>query len=173
MEYRPHTIVLETVEATKAYEVDATAEIYDATTEELSAILTEQHGVEVGPDDIVGVEGNSPEYNWGRIADLELLDGHGIYIPHLFAKGLTEEALKQQSDSVREALEELCKEDSPDDEFYWENWEVVLDGFSYTTIGGALTLTLFQNGDLWVIDQTELDKLSETEREEFWEAACW
>ena len=145
-------------------------EFYSLDEGTLRELLRDRHGLDVKPDDLVEVVGRSPEDNWGRLTELHLLDSHGIYIPQIFARDLKDEILEQQSERVREALTELRKENSQDDEWYWENWTTVEDGFEFVD-GNSHRHTLYQNGDLWVIDQTEFEELTDTEQEEFWDHA--
>ena len=73
-----------------------------------------------------------------------LLDGaRGIYLPQEFA----------QSFVVREAeLDEdmACCAAGPDQEFYWESWENILDSGTIEGASGHVW-ALYQDGDLWAI----------------------
>lgn len=80
-------------------------------------------------------------------ARLILSDGHGIYIPQLFCDGF------DAADAARINVDfkdvEICQA-GPDEEWYWEAWQSILDSCSFTDADGKVW-RLWQDGDLWEI----------------------
>jgi hypothetical protein len=74
---------------------------------------------------------------------LLLSDARGIYIPRDFAAGFDTEAW-----CVNPADAEALSD--PDNEWYWEAWQSVLDKARYTDEAGNV-YTLHQDGDLWAL----------------------
>ena len=88
------------------------------------------------------------------------LDGaRGQYIPRDFAQTIKRECIKGVS---LELLESLAKENSNDSEFYWEDWEAVLNNAKVVFDGAEYIL--HHDGDLWLIN---FDAMTEQEREDF------
>ena len=80
-------------------------------------------------------------------------DQHGIYIPQVFCENITDDALAAQDDVTQQAILALMY-DSPEQESYWEDWTTVLDNYSYQG------QTLHQDGNLWLINTEEVEKLT-------------
>ena len=78
---------------------------------------------------------------------LILSDSHGQYIPQLFCADLT------QADAEAMGIDPQDVKDcqlGPDNEFYWEAWQSILDAAESTDSHG-IKWRLEQNGDLWEI----------------------
>lgn len=75
----------------------------------------------------------------------------GIYIPQYFAQRLA----AQFSNIDLEDIEIL--ESGPDNEFYWESWETVLDNAWMKREG--ITYRLHQDMDLFLVEESELENL--------------
>lgn len=84
---------------------------------------------------------------------LLLSDARGIYIPRDF---MDFENWQGVTDWQREQLE------NPDNEFYWDAWESVLNNATYEKDG--YTYHLMQDGDLWAYC---LELMTEEERHNF------
>jgi hypothetical protein len=70
---------------------------------------------------------------------------------------------------VRECISKLAKEDSVHNyEFYWEDWEEILNGYRWKD--SICEYSLYQNGDLWLVNDTYLQSLPNAERDAFWES---
>lgn len=110
---------------------------------------------------------NKLEQIWEDNFNLIYTDGHGVFIPQLFARGMRDTVFEQQSDSVKEAITNLKKEDSNEDEFYWEDWETILNGYVWKD--SDCKYSLYQNGDLWQINDTYLESLPDVEIDALWE----
>ena len=81
-------------------------------------------------------------------AIIHFLDSvRGQYIPRDFAQIINREALHGVS---LELLDSLAKEDSNNDEFYWDDWLVVLD--DARIVLDCVEYTLHQDGDLCLIN---------------------
>lgn len=80
-----------------------------------------------------------------------LLDSHhGVYIPKLFAEELIKGVYKVKN---REAiLKPLAELGNPENQFYWEEWENLLDNCVLLDSKGN-EYTLWQNEDLWAIPE--------------------
>lgn len=83
----------------------------------------------------------------------------GQYIPRDFAQIINRKYLKNVNP---ELLDNLAKENSNDSEFYWEDWEVVLNNAKIVFDG--VEYTLHHDGDLWLINY---DAMTEQERINF------
>lgn len=83
---------------------------------------------------------------------LLLSDSHGIYIPQLFSQGLAKEDAEEMSLSWEDVL--ICQR-GPDEEFYWDAWQSILDSAEITepaTLKEEESVwRLIQNGDLWQV----------------------
>jgi hypothetical protein len=97
--------------------------------------------------------------------ELYLSEGRGIFIPRDFANSLTEEVWSSQSDQVRQALDYVRL--GPDQEHYWDEWLVVEQNFSM--LRDDVELTLYQNGDLWLVNTTMLLLAPEEVVEQMWD----
>ena len=88
------------------------------------------------------------------------LDGaRGQYIPRDFARTIKRKHVQGVS---LELLERLAKENSNESEFYWEEWETVLNNAKIVFDGAEYTL--HNDGDLWLINY---EAMTEQEREDF------
>lgn len=74
---------------------------------------------------------------------LLLSDSRGIYIPRDFA-----ECFDLNQWNIDSKYVELLS--SPEDEFYWDNWNFVLNNAKHTDKDGNVW-QLWQDGDLWAI----------------------
>ena len=74
---------------------------------------------------------------------LLLSDSRGIYIPANFV-----ECFNMQQWHIDEKYIERLS--SPDNEWYWDNWDVVLNNAKHTDKYGNVW-QLWQDGDLWAI----------------------
>lgn len=93
-------------------------------------------------------------------AIIHFLDSsRGQYLPRDFAQIINREHLKNVNP---ELLDNLAKENSNDSEFYWEDWETVLNDAKIVFDG--VEYTLHHDGDLWLIN---FDAMTEQEREDF------
>lgn len=109
-----------------------------------------------------------------NITSLILDSAHGTFIPQIFARMILEhnqDVYRQQSDSVKNSIQKLAKDGSEQDEWYWEDWDDVERNFEFEKDGERFRIS--QNGDLWEINISELEKLSEEKQEEFWESLCY
>jgi hypothetical protein len=74
-------------------------------------------------------------------------DQWGIYIPQRWCDGITE------SDCAALGIDwhdvETCQS-GPDEEWYWEAWQSILDSAAMTDDNGT-TWRLYQDGDLWEV----------------------
>ena len=72
---------------------------------------------------------------------------HGIYCPQITIQSLLPEIVAQfEPDDVKTVL------DGPDNEFYWESWENILDQ-TFTFEGK--TYRLEQDEDVWMLEEGE------------------
>ena len=76
--------------------------------------------------------------------NLLLSDNRGIYIPRDF---VTEFDINRFQGIDDDDID-TCK--NPEDEWYWEAWDSILNNASYTDDEGN-EYTLHQDGDLWLI----------------------
>lgn len=74
---------------------------------------------------------------------LLLSDSCGIYIPRDFVNNFD-----LNKWHVKEDFQDFLS--NPDDEFYWDSWDVVLNNAKHTDKQGN-TWHLWQDGDLWAI----------------------
>lgn len=95
--------------------------------------------------------------------ELLVSDRNGQYIPQIFCQHVLADIVDQQSDDIKAAIAKLAKEDSNEDEWYWEDWQLITDNMKWMVDG--VTYSLYQNGDLWSINDDELNKLTEEECE--------
>ncbi len=87
-----------------------------------------------------------------------LIDGNqGIYIPKQFAEQVI--VGNFICPNKRELLQEWGELGNPNNEFYWESWETVLNDCILLDKDGN-RFTLHQDGDLWAIPEgCEVDEL--------------
>lgn len=83
----------------------------------------------------------------------------GQYIPRDFAQSIKRECVQGVS---LELLDNLAKEDSNESEFYWEDWQTVLDNAKIVHDG--MEYTLHHDGDLWLINY---DAMTGEEKQNF------
>jgi hypothetical protein len=82
----------------------------------------------------------------------------GIYVPQRFAAEINQQFLEGVS---QDDLNELA---DPENEYYWDTWEKVLNNAKVVDNSTNQTYTLWQNGDLWLLDW---DNMTEEEKENF------
>lgn len=93
-------------------------------------------------------------------AIIHFLDSsRGQYIPRDFAQIVNREVLHGVS---LELLDSLAEEDSNNGEFYWEDWEMVLNDARIILDG--VEYTLYHDGDLWLVN---IDLMTTEERASF------
>lgn len=93
-------------------------------------------------------------------AIIHFLDSaRGQYIPRDFAQIVNREVLQGVS---LELLDNLAKENSNENEFYWDDWCTVCDNAKIVHDG--VEYTLHHDGDLWLINY---GMMSEQERVNF------
>ena len=89
-----------------------------------------------------------------------IVDGsHGVFVPKVFAQTINRELLSGVSG---ETLDYLAKEESLEDDGFWDAWDSVLNNARITHNGKIYHL--HQDGDLFAIDW---DNLAEDESEVF------
>jgi len=92
----------------------------------------------------------------------------GARIPKVFASNLSSEIFRQQLAEVQEAITYFAENDAtPIQVRYWQEWETIIDGFSFTDKNGH-TFTLHEGQSLWAFDQTKYSALPEDEMENLW-----
>lgn len=79
---------------------------------------------------------------------LYLPDAHGIYIPKAFA-----EQTKRMCVAHVSAEDWECLDAGPDNEWYWEAWQNVLDHAVLTDPSNGKRYTVYQDGDCWLIPE--------------------
>lgn len=72
-----------------------------------------------------------------------LSDRHGIYIPAKFIECYCGESWNVTADNQKELS-------SPDNQYYWETWEIVLNNAAYVDVDGN-KWHLYQDGDLYAV----------------------
>jgi hypothetical protein len=78
-------------------------------------------------------------------ARLIVADNWGVYIPQRFCEGM------DSADSARlnvDHADVLVCQAGPEQEWYWEAWQNILDSATVTDSNGQ-EWGLYQNGDLW------------------------
>lgn len=75
-------------------------------------------------------------------------ESHGIYIPAIFIKNFNPETGNWNYDY------ESYKKDlsSPENEFYWETWQDLLDNAKFTDQDNV-TYYLYEAGDIWLVPE--------------------
>jgi len=98
-----------------------------------------------------------------------LLPGeYGAHIAGIFARHLSPEIFSQQLAEVQEAITFLAENDvTPMHSRYWQEWETITEGFSYTDKAGH-TFTLHEGRSLWAFDQTKYCSLPADQMESLW-----
>ena len=74
----------------------------------------------------------------------------GVYIPQFFAESVKRECVENVSDEDWAILAA-----GPDHELYWDVWTSVLDNAVLTGPSDGRKLTLWQDGDLWLVGEDE------------------
>lgn len=84
---------------------------------------------------------------------------HGIYVPQLFAKEIFFDkwGFKDDDEDIKIISE------GPENEFYWEAWQSVLDRAELVNAFGK-KFRLYQDGDLWAYCE---ELMTEQERKDF------
>lgn len=88
-----------------------------------------------------------------------LASARGQYIPRDFAQIINREFLHGVSDEI---LDSLAKENSNDEEYYWEGWETILANAKIVFDG--VEYTLHHDGDLWLVN---FNLMSDEEKQNF------
>jgi hypothetical protein len=81
-------------------------------------------------------------------------DSRGAYIPQHFAESIDKDRVTLggfNPSSIDECLE-ICAQ-GPDHENYWDAWADLLDSLTVTVKENGQTFRLYQDGDLWLIDE--------------------
>lgn len=104
------------------------------------------------------------------IFSILVTDSYGIYIPSIFCESLTEEDLNSLNDvHILECIHKIRREDSAlNYEHYWEDWEYILNSYRKTVNG--IIYSIYQSGDLWLVNETELDKMTDSDKDLIWES---
>ena len=74
-------------------------------------------------------------------------DSRGCYIPQYFAETIKRETLTGINPDALTVLE-----NGPEEEWYWDEWQHVLDNATVTDENG-IRYSLYQDGDLWLIPE--------------------
>ena len=72
----------------------------------------------------------------------------GIYIPQYFAESVNRYTISNWSSWIND-LDALCE--GPDNEFYWDIWDDILNRLTLTDSGSGIEYCLYQDGDLWLV----------------------
>lgn len=80
----------------------------------------------------------------------------GRYIPQRFAAEIMPQYLQGVT---QDELNELA---NPDNEFYWDTWDTVLNNAKVVDHNTGQTFILHHDGDLWLLD---LDNMTEEEKQ--------
>ena len=89
--------------------------------------------------------------------NLLVSDANGVYVPQVFAENYD---LSLWSGIDQEDLETINQ--GPDNEYYWEAWNNILNSATYSHEGNQYHL--HQDGDLWAICY---DKITDEEYKDF------
>jgi len=74
-------------------------------------------------------------------------ESRGIYIPQYFVNSFD----NYKNDLLNVERDDLnCVANGPDDEYYWEAWQAILDNAQILDHDGN-QYTMYQDGDLWLI----------------------
>ena len=85
-------------------------------------------------------------FNPDTDCQLLLSDSHGVHIPKLYCESISK--LEAKELGLDWWAVETCQH-GPDEEFYWEAWQSILDSASWEENGSEWRL--LQNGDLWAV----------------------
>ena len=78
--------------------------------------------------------------------DLLLTDSHGMHIPKIACEQFDIKCQKEDKDTCLAG---------PDEDWYWDAWQSICD---FGTLNGK---SLYQNGDLWIVDYKKRAELIE------------
>ena len=84
---------------------------------------------------------------------------YGIYIPQMFyefCQGREDYLL-----ALRMSTNSASELSNPDNEYYWETWDMVLHNFRIEISG--ITYCLYQDMDLWIVPESEITENDYTE----------
>ena len=87
------------------------------------------------------------EYEIPNNAELFADSNRGVYIPQHFAESVMRECVQGVSNEQWTILES-----GPDHEWYWNEWDMVLNNARMTDRNGRKWF-LYQDGDLWLIPE--------------------
>ena len=96
------------------------------------------------------------------LISLLLSDRNGIYIPEIFAKDFKKSFVNK---AIKNKEDRKILRSGPDHKLYWNAWDFIL---ANSFFWNRQEYCLFQNGDLFLINLTKLNKLNEDEQENFW-----
>ena len=96
------------------------------------------------------------------LISLLLSDINGIYIPKIFTKDFKKSFVNK---AIPDKEDRKILRAGPENEWYWNAWDFILDKSFFWN---RQEYCLFQDGDLFLINLTELNKLSEEDQENFW-----
>ena len=109
-------------------------------------------GYQLAAENVLGLIVDSLEDNRLSIfnpdTDCRLLisDNQGIYIPQIYCQQLTEDDAAEYG---IEWSDVVCCQSGPDQDWYGESWQAILDAAEWEEDGE--TWRLHQNGDLWMV----------------------
>lgn len=135
---------------TRLADCDAVLETYGNVPESTYALLSA--GYQLAAENVLGLIVDSLEENRLSIfnpdTDCRLLisDIQGIYIPQIYCQQLTEDDAAEYG---IEWSDVVCCQSGPDQEWYRESWQAILDAAEWDEDGE--TWRLQQSGDLWMI----------------------
>ena len=78
-------------------------------------------------------------------------DSMGRYIPKIFAESISLD--KCFLFGIEEEDLNILRS-GPDDDLYWDTWDQILNNGKVYLKETGQTFTLYQDGDLWLIDET-------------------
>ena len=94
---------------------------------------------------------------------LILSDARGIYIPRDFVTDSYNEIATEHCEKWGISPSDAAVLRDPENEFYWDTWDFVLQTAEYKTEGGDI-YRLMQDGDLWGYC---FEKMTDAEKENF------
>ena len=111
-------------------------------------------------------------FNSEVMDDVVLLfsDARGIYIPR-DASELKNLVYLDGTPKDEELEDTLSALSSPEDMYYWETWDWFMTNigvYKENADGTKEIYFLYQDGDLWAINQKKFDALSPEDKEKFW-----
>jgi hypothetical protein len=90
---------------------------------------------------------------------LLVIDANGVYIPQRFAEELTCNGYQHEWNKLSEWVRNQI-ESGPNGEWYWDAWNTAESNLLRFDEKGD-TWSLFQNGDLWEVNQSAIEKFLE------------